>query len=72
MNSTTPDVLRHTFGNKVTLKPRRMARFSLRSNSARTLSNDLGSEQDHYMRAKRFGTVERSVETKNLLVVLNA
>ena len=31
----------------------------------------VGSEQDHYMRAKRFGTVERGVETKDLLVVLH-
>jgi hypothetical protein len=31
----------------------------------------MGSDQDHYMRAKRFGTVERSIETKDLLVVLN-
>jgi hypothetical protein len=31
----------------------------------------VGSDQDHDMRAKRFGTVERSIETKDLLVVLN-
>lgn len=31
----------------------------------------VGSDQDHYMHAKRFGTVERSVETKDPLVVLN-
>jgi hypothetical protein len=31
----------------------------------------VSSDQDHYMRAEHFGTVERSVETKDPLVVLN-
>ena len=29
------------------------------------------SDQDNYMSAEHFGTVERGVETKDLLVVLN-
>jgi len=59
--STTPDVLRHTFGIKVTLKPRRMARFSLRSNSARTPSNDREQRPGslHARRALRHGRAQR-------------